>query len=71
MDGGESWGTMDNTRCAECYYCEVCKPITNQSVRENCKEYKQGRKSDEQYWREMSHYKLAAKSMQQRLREGE
>jgi len=62
---------MGEIKCDYCHYCEVCKPITSQSVRENCKEFKQGRGVKEDYWREMSYYRFREKSMQQRLREGE
>lgn len=62
---------MGQIRCEKCYYCEVCKPIKDQNVRANCKDFKQGKRRKEDYWREMSYYKFRDKSIQQRLREGE
>ena len=72
----KGWIVLNNQKCHKCWYEHTCAGLSEE-VRTACKEFKQKKKNFEPYsskWPEMSYYKeqrLAGRSMQERLRDGE
>lgn len=72
----KGWIVLNNQKCHKCWYEHTCAGLSEE-VRAVCKEFKKKKKNFEPYsskWPEMSYYKeqrLAGRSMQERLRDGE